>query len=331
MMLEPVFELKASSDTHDATITTLDGKVMLLTAEQGVGPLVKFDGKSYSLIFPKPGRKVRNGDLLRTFPAAQARIVFNNGDQVNLVAGSAYQIRWAAGRAPVLTLLQGALRSTVEPGGPREGMTVRSRAAVMGVRGTEFFVEETGTGAQARSNFVVLRGKAELRKLSAAGVISKPVVVSQGQVATVVAPETVGAASQSSGASQGAVTVPLVVQPASKEELGRAEEALKVPAHGAASGIAPAEVSEEIRDLEKKAVQVVLSDVKVHEPELYKKIEKDSGGREALAHLDPEKLREVQNQAIADQKVKAPSRPEPETAATPSKPSIEELEKAGEP
>jgi len=328
MMLHGLLELKASADEHESTITSMDGKVMLLTkSTTEKGPTVKFEGALYKMLIPTAGQKIRNGDLLRTFPASAARMVFTNGDQINLVAGSAYQISWKTGRKPELKLLQGSIRSTVEPGGPQQGMTVRARSAVMGVRGTEIFVEDAGVGANARSNFVVLRGKAELQSLDASGKAAPPVPVNQGQVATVAAPPTPPSKSALAAAPPVApppAHVP-VIQQASKEELTRAESALILPAKASS-----APISEELRALEKKATQVVLTDVKVHEPELYIKIEKELAVSGDLAAVDPEKIRVIQNQTVVAKIEQAPSRPEPEAAqVTPTaKPSMKDLERS---
>jgi len=332
MMMHAKPELKASADTHESTITSMNGKVMLLTkATTEKGPTVKFEGQLYKMVIPSAGQKIRNGDLLRTFPASAARMVFTNGDQINLVAGSAYQISWKPGQKPELKLLQGSMRSTVEPGGPQQGMTIRSRSAVMGVRGTEIFVEDAGTGAAARSNFVVLRGKAELRAIDSKGKAAPPVPITQGQVATVVAPPPAPprstAPAQPGPLATSAAPPPAapVIQQASKEELTRAESALIIPPKTSSVPL-----SDELRALEQKATRVVLADVKVHEPEVYIKIEKDLAATGDIAAVDPDKIRAIQNQTVTAKIEQAPSRPEPEPtqANPPSKPTMQDLERS---
>ena len=328
MMLHGWFELKASAEMHESTITSMDGKVMLLTkSPTEKGPTVKFEGQLYKILIPTAGQKIRNGDLLRTFPASAARMVFTNGDQINLVAGSAYQISWKTGRKPEVKLLQGSLRSTVEPGGPQQGMTVRARSAVMGVRGTEIFVEDAGVGANARSNFVVLRGKAELQSIDSQGRAAPPVPVTQGQVATVAAPPPPPPKSVLAAQTGTTATPPPapVIQQASKEELTRAESALVIPPKASSTPI-----PEELRALEQKAVQVVPADVKIHEPELFKKIEKDLAASGDISSVDPEKIRAIQNQTVVTKIGQAPSRPEPEAAQAtpPAKPSMKDLERS---
>src|SRR5688572_3156305 len=86
------------SQIHVPTITRLNGKVELLSNPSdkviGTDPHAKFDGKYYSFRSARVGDRVGNGDILRVSsePEARARMIFNNGDHVDVASGTAYRL-----------------------------------------------------------------------------------------------------------------------------------------------------------------------------------------------------------------------------------------------
>ncbi len=323
----------AASPEHPAVITALEGQAMLLSNESetanGPSPRAKFEKKYYTFQFPKVGDSIRNGDILRTLPGGRARVVFKNGDQMNLAPGSAYRIAWRAGQAPVVDILQGGLRATVQPKGPRSGMSVRTRAVTLGVRGTEFYAEDLGWGPTAQSNITLIRGQAEAQPRIRAGQrAAKPVQLQSGQTATVA----VATAFSGTGLQAAPSGSSVLVQPASVQEIARARDAARI----AAKAILPAEengLSPELAALEKKAARVVVDDIKLHEPALYQKLVTEAGSEEKVAQLDEAAVVQAQERTLLVHQETAPSRPAPVpiSESTPlKKPSLQDLKRKEE-
>lgn len=127
------------------------------------GDLALFEKKLYRVHKAKIGDSLYNGTVIRTAPAGKARIVYNNGDQLTLGPGSSFRIQWNQDTAdariaqPLVEMLNGSLRGVISPSGPRRKFKVKTHAATMGVRGTDFFVVEDT--AEKVSEFSVLRGE----------------------------------------------------------------------------------------------------------------------------------------------------------------------------
>ena len=152
---------------HVATLVKVHKKVDLLTAPskeiKGDGVHVKFLDRYYKYRMAKVGERLRNGDVIRTAVNGFARIIFNNGDQINIAPGSSYKIVWGdiakeyKTSSPSLYLLYGKIRAIFETDGPRKSIKLRSKNASMGIRGTDFFVDSK-TMIEG-STLLVIRGK----------------------------------------------------------------------------------------------------------------------------------------------------------------------------
>lgn len=152
-----------AGDPDSAVITRLEGSAVILsnpgaTASLPGAPLVKYNGISYNTRSAQVEDHLENGNILRTFPDAKARVVYPNGDCIRVSGGTAYRVQWGSGNTQI-EMMNGKLRATIKKGGPRRGLTIRTKAAVMGVRGTDLYVVDSG---KAGSQVSVLRGAVEV-------------------------------------------------------------------------------------------------------------------------------------------------------------------------
>ncbi len=118
------------------------------------GTLVKYEGTTYLARPAKAGAEVKIGEVLRTTAGGKARLVFDNGDSMQVGEGTCYRVVEQGVR-----LYDGKLRSIIQKGGPRSKMVIRTKSAIMGVRGTDFLVEERQSQG---AKITVLRGKVEV-------------------------------------------------------------------------------------------------------------------------------------------------------------------------
>jgi hypothetical protein len=160
---------------HVATLTKIQGQVELLTNpmakiinEDPKLKYAKFDGKYYSYKFAALRDSLKNGDIVRIGSTidSKARLVFNNGDHIELGSNSAFRMIWAlagdTSNTPAADLLYGRIRLIVKKGGPRKKLRVTTRAAVLGVRGTDFYLDDKSDTTKV----VVMRGKVHVKPIS---------------------------------------------------------------------------------------------------------------------------------------------------------------------
>jgi len=146
---------------HVGTLTRVNGAVELLTHPsptiQGNGLHVKFEGKYYLFERAKPGDKVHTGEIIRVSadPGSSARLIFNNGDHFDIGKGTAFLITDPQSKQGTLELSYGQVRTVLEKYGVRRTFKVRTKSAIIGVRGTDFFVNDK----QAGMSLVVMRGR----------------------------------------------------------------------------------------------------------------------------------------------------------------------------
>lgn len=249
----------AAQSAHVGTITRVQGEAQVFTDPgamiQGPPPHALFEGKYYSVREARAGDRVENGNIVRTAPGGQAKIVFENGDQIQVGPATAYRVHWESngesGKKKVshaLRLLYGKLRNIVSKSGPRSNMTVHAGSAVMGVRGTDFYVRLSG--AKQALEVAALRGSVSLS--AAPGV--KPVEVRTGYSAT------------AASAAPGTVAPTPEVRQTTREELDLIRKSTTVPKDERAI---PPEAASTVQALERKAVEATLEDIKVHDPKAY--------------------------------------------------------------
>jgi hypothetical protein len=246
----------------EGTLTAVEGEVILLTHPskdlQIPPPHARYEGLNYTRMSARPGLKLPRESILRTPLGARARVVYPNGDQLNLAPGTELKTSWDTQRGEAhvqYRLTHGGLRGVFEKGGPRSRTTVRTRTATMGVRGTDFFIADMPhpDSPEGATEVTLLRGEVEVtpagKNLTPAAVA--PIRVSQGLTAQI----------------HPALPSPPAPKPASQEKLLGLQVATEVR-------LAPEALqkSENLLVLEKQAAETTLRDIRTHDPELHARL-----------------------------------------------------------
>ncbi|MEN9723129.1 MAG: FecR protein [Pseudomonadota bacterium] len=167
----------------------------------------KYEGLHYIAQNVTMGSALTLGAWLRTRPGGRARVIFENGDQLQVGPASFLRIApVSASSAPStsaspskdstlpsssqasspsseLELRHGMVRAIISKTGPRSRFRVRTASAVMGVRGTDFVVE-----TRAFTTLTLIRGAVELREAPQKGSAMKslkPQTIRTGETALV--------------------------------------------------------------------------------------------------------------------------------------------------
>lgn len=258
----------AIAATQVATVTQLEGNVQILSKPgktiQGPSPHALFEGNYYSAKTAALGDPIDKGNVVTTGVGAKVRVVYPNGDQINVGGGSSYRISWDLEKSgsnvakTYLGLLYGKIRGIVEKGGPRSGLTVRAGGAVMGVRGTDFFISVKNDAAGlGGTDISVLRGEVAVK---AAGSQTEPVAVKAGQSADI--PST---------AAGEAKPQAVALRTTSQEELKSIQKISTLdPERKQVSQSAA--VAQKVAALEAKSIETTVKDIKISDPALYEQI-----------------------------------------------------------
>lgn len=275
MLCTLILSLNSFANKNVGIIVKKKGDVELLTSPskkfiQNKG-IVLYEGLYYTQKKVRPGSKLRNGDILKTGKEAKARVVYKNGDQFNIGEGTALKISWKktqlkAKSKPTINLINGAIRGIISKKGPRSGLKIRSRSAVMGVRGTDFHFAQRGTSGQ--TSVSVLRGKVEVAKKEAP---KKPVQLAQGFSAQLnqksLPPRN---KKVSKGKKSPKVMSRLEVVKTTKKDLVDIQKDSKIL--NADRVKVSKDVAKELKNLEKSAIQTTLEDIKEYQPKIYQKL-----------------------------------------------------------
>jgi hypothetical protein len=283
-----------------AVVTRIEGQAELLIkkgdkAQPANTKAVQIDKQVFYAREAKKGDRPSNGDVIVAAKDSKVRLIFRNGDQVTVAPDSAYRFSWdaASDKNPVSELLYGDIRAVINPGGPRSGMQVNTRAAVMGVRGTDFFA--SSWSKSGGSKVVVLRGKIAMaartpdlassldannnQKLSlakateiAAGASGTIKPVPQAPPATKTVPNDDKATEQPTNSAGVQAAPEIEVQQATKQELVVIQQDSKVAVVPSANTEKDSAVGKELALLEQKALDSTLSELKDRDPELYKEL-----------------------------------------------------------
>lgn len=250
---------------HVGVIVKRQGDVQILKNPSkkltGKGPHVLYEGIYYTIGKIRPGTKVENGNIVKTGKDGKVKVVFKNGDQYNVGIGTAYQISWSSSKgksknsASTINLIHGTLRGIISKKGPRSGLKIKTKHAVMGIRGTDFCVGQKGTSG--KSSLAVLRGKVQLIDKKNP---KKVLEIKKGLSAEV----------KISQKMKGAKITQVLKT--SKDEMRTIEEETKITKKEDEK--VSVKVSKELAKLEKKAVENTLTDIKEYEPKLYEKLKK---------------------------------------------------------
>ncbi len=244
------------SSNQVGTLTQLEGEVKIFshpgTMIQGPPPHALFQGEYYSVGDAKLGDRVEEGNIVRTAVGAKAKVVFDNGDQFFVGSGTAYKVQWMHDTNPKVSLMHGKLRGVIIKGGPRGKLTIRTRAATMGVRGTDFLIgdAEDGEGTQV----TILRGEVFLKPH---GDKANPASIQAGFSGE--APMT---------HPKDTKKIEIEVRKVTKEDLIMAHQCAKISPEIKKTKVSEA-VIEKIKTLESKCIETTLDDIKKADPELY--------------------------------------------------------------
>jgi hypothetical protein len=303
---------------HAGRLIKKSGKVELFlnpsSKVQGPGPHVKFQGLFYNVKKnPRLGFKIPNGSVIKTGAKSKARIVYKNGDQFNVGEGTSYKIQFAKSGfrrkgATTVNLLYGKLRAVISKKGPRNNMKIKTNSAVMGIRGTDFYVSKKSSlkGAEV----AVLRGMVEMKPKARK---AKAVKIKTGFTAAAPAPKIKIKSRRRRKKLNVDVVAAVKLQQTSKQELVQIQKQ---------SVIKKEEMSKEdvkdlkknkrvarvLQKLEKKAVENTLDDIKQYDPEMYRKLKSQK-----VANVD-----QINTNVVKKVFKKAPDRP--------LKPGLDDLE-----
>lgn len=256
-----------AASSHVGMIVKKQGKVELLTrpSNKADGPgYVLFEGKYYKQTKIRLGTKLTNGSILRTGKGSKVKIVYKNGDQMNVGEGTAYQVSWSKkiikGKNPgAIDLMYGSIRGVINKKGPRSGIKIKTKQAVMGIRGTDFHIGQRGTSG--KSSLSVLRGKVEVADKKNP---KKKMEVAMGFSAEIQKEVKAQKKQKNTSLFQVAKTT--------KNELVEIQKESDIKQDKKDLAEAPKALKKQLAKLEKKAVENTLSDIKEYDPALYKSL-----------------------------------------------------------
>jgi hypothetical protein len=295
-----LLSLSVLADEHVGTLTELEGLVQIFSHPSDTlpkekptkGSLALFEGKYYAVVNAKAGDSVENGNVVRTVPGAKARVVFENGDLFQVGSGTAYRISWDAKSAEharlqaKIDLMYGKFRGVVSKDGPRKKITLRTPVAVMGVRGTDFFVEENGKTGE--TEFTIIRGAVEVTPIADAsakgGEKPKTIEVKSGFSAVVTQKVAVSGAATATAVPENKVELRQTAQ----DELRAIQKVSEVKAE-TPTGTSK-EVATKVEGLKKKALESTLKDIREYQPELHAKLMATPNGSESLESVNAESV-----------------------------------------
>lgn len=305
----PILEAGAIASDQVGTLTQVRGEVRLFTDPSKSlprnPPRALFEGEYYTVRDARIGDRIQWGNVLRTSPGAQAKVVFENGDQFTLGPGSSYRVFWdkdASDGKPRVELSYGQFRGVVAKGGPRSRFNIRTKSATMGVRGTDFFVEsEPGSGETQLS---VLRGSVEMRPRAAdAQTLEKAAIeVKTGFSGEVTSRKSVNTDTKTGTKTDG---LRLDVRRTTQEDLVVIQKSTSVARVAIRDSVASPEPEtlRQVEALEKKAVESTLKDIQAADPKLYAQITENA---KASPISSSDVLNTATLQSIAREAPKAP-------------------------
>jgi hypothetical protein len=197
--------------------------------ELPVGKVVAAMGQSFVLrngdkVAVSKGMEVFRADQLVTSANSVVRIVFADGSSIIALKDSSFEIEEYRTRAAgkklgldsVVGLVRGKIRVLVKPRDGGHNAVVKTKNAVMGVRGTEFFVsQEGGENDDKVTNLVVIKGAVAFAPLDDDG--------------NIVDPKSDGSLDASNSGSGGAARMPEVLVRAGEESRIVAQAAPSAP------------------------------------------------------------------------------------------------------
>jgi hypothetical protein len=255
MGLAPVSWSAAHADDRQVgTVTKVEGSVLIMRGQVGSETTSKVDldtklARYYSDVrHAAVGDPVENDAVLVTKAKSRARVIFTNGDQISIGPKSVFRMAWRPRERTLLELAQGALKAWILSDGPRANLQVRTRTAVIGVRGTEFAVRKASR--RSETSLTVLRGKVGLKAAGNGKIRNMGVEIAQGQTAETRADGSVAARTTTAIELQAVEADVRMGESSTQQEL-------------------PANVAKRIAALEKAAAGALMSELEKYEPEVF--------------------------------------------------------------
>jgi hypothetical protein len=260
-------------------------------------PRAYFEGEYFVVRDAKTGDSVEKGNLVRTSPGAKARVVYPNGDQFNVGSSSSYRVTWdqdtEEGRTQV-QLNYGKLRGIIEKGGPRSRLQIRTRTAVMGVRGTDFFITHGGVHLE-NTEISIIRGEVEVKAPTPS---SKQIAVKAGYSAEIEA--------LPHNRKSDLVRPRIDVRKTNQDELLEIHNASTLNLKSRDLASADTQIRQTVEKLEQKATQTVLKDIKTQDETLYASLQ-----AQKPSSLTSEQMNQAALQNLIKDAPKAPPKRKP--------------------
>jgi hypothetical protein len=317
-------EMRASS-VQGAVVTRVEGDARILFQKnakpQPVGTQsVQIEGQVYFVRPAKRGDRPSSGDFVIAGKDGKVRLIFRNGDQVTVSPDSAYKFSWeSSDKNPVADLLYGAVRAVISPEGPRSGMQLKTRSAVMGVRGTDFFA--SSWSKSGGSKVVVVRGKVALvpkeETTSSDVSFDKAVEVAAGSSGVMLSASSSPTKDEEASAKTPASPSRVSVASTTKEELVLVQQESSVSKTKPSAADVSTPIEQELAELEKTAKETTLSEIKLADPVLYAALQKQGTNELDSEDIQSASVKKVFEQAPSDSK-------------SPRKPTLKDLETGGD-
>jgi hypothetical protein len=264
----------ANAQVYRGTIVHTKGDVKILSKSQSHGQKVIFEGDTYTYKKARVGSRLRPNQVIMTGAEGQAKVTYGNGDQLSIGPGSSLRLpapekgNRSKDDGPSLNLFYGKVRAMISKKGPRNRLNVKTRSAVAGVRGTDFFLShQNNKGTQV----TVVRGAVEVQeKVPKSKANKKTVVVKPGYTALVEeAPKTPDRTQTAKKESK------VLLQQATKEDFLEIQKTSKVVVKPESLKNLSPEIKQEVQTLNKRTTEVVLEDIKEESMETYKKLKQE--------------------------------------------------------
>ena len=316
VLLQCITAQQVRASGGGATITKKIGKVRVLINPQaevrGNGPHVKLGNFYYTLIKGKRGMKIPPKAVIQTGRASRAQLIYPNGDQLQVSSFTSYvvdtkQKSKLTEKKSVMKIFFGAVRATIEKTGPRNDMEVKTTTMSMGVRGTDFHV--AAYSQSGGSEVTILRGKVAVKDTTRKDALE--VIIPKGFSAKIqVAPKV----SKDRPKDVASSPVPIKLEKTTKEKLVEVQKTTVIKSTKEEK-VDPA-LAQKLEALEKKAVKVVMNDIKDDDPALYQELQQKG---EIATSID-----KIQTVIVKKAYKQAPK------AIEPSKPDADDLDMSDE-
>lgn len=250
-LITVLFTQNLWANVHTATVVHASGEVIVLNTS-GSAPFVLYQNKKYAYRPAKIGSKVIAGEIIQTKGNSKAKLIFSNGDSLNVGAGSSIMmpkpLNKTKDKETELNVIYGKIRAIISKESPRNNLKIKTNTAVAGVRGTDVYLHHN---LQTGTRVSVIRGQVEVVSKTES---LKPVVVKTGYMTTSLVKQI-----------KELKSIPLTKEKLIEVQVQSTVEDKKEVTKG---------IKKSLNTLEEKNKQVILADIKSYQPEVYKEFEK---------------------------------------------------------